>query len=292
MARPVKKGLDYFPVDTNFDDDLELIKAEFSYKGLGIFITLLQKIYGGYGYYMKWDEDVELLLNRAGGLEFGGNSVSELIDGCIRRGIFNKELFEKYSILTSKGIQSRYIEAVLRRKEITMIKEYVLLNGLIKEVNDDINLVNVYINSINDNNNPQSKVKESKLNKKKENIYLVLDSFNLDLSVKGKLKEYIDMRKSIKSPMTDNAVRILIGNLNKLSSSNEEQIEILDQSIVSNWKSVYPLKNKQVKSLDIYQKRESYVEQESTLSNEEEKKLRESLGERLSKMGEYNKNKI
>ena len=54
--------------------------------------------------------------------------------------------------------------------------------------------------------------------------------------------EFIKFRKSIKKPMTDNAVKLMLGKLNKMTSNVGEQIEILNQSILGGWTGIYPLK--------------------------------------------------
>ena len=52
------------------------------------------------------------------------------------------------------------------------------------------------------------------------------------------------MRKLIKSPMTDRALITLIDKVNKLEPTNiERRKQLLENSIVNNWKSVYPLKD-------------------------------------------------
>lgn len=53
---------------------------------------------------------------------------------------------------------------------------------------------------------------------------------------------FIEFRKKIKKPMTEQAVKLLISKLNKMTDSIDEQIEILNQSIMNGWQSVYPLK--------------------------------------------------
>lgn len=55
--------------------------------------------------------------------------------------------------------------------------------------------------------------------------------------------EFIKFRKSIKKPMTDNAVKLMLGKLNKMTSNVAEQIEIINQSILGGWTGIYPLKN-------------------------------------------------
>lgn len=55
--------------------------------------------------------------------------------------------------------------------------------------------------------------------------------------------EFIKMRKLIKSPMTDRALITLIDKVNSLEPvSIERRKQLLENSIVNNWKSVYPLK--------------------------------------------------
>lgn len=55
--------------------------------------------------------------------------------------------------------------------------------------------------------------------------------------------DFIKMRQLIKSPMTDRALRNLIKKVNELEpNSIERQIKVLEQSILNNWKGVFPVK--------------------------------------------------
>ncbi len=161
-------GIPYFPFDTHLDDKFELIEAEFGLTGFSVIVKLYQKIYGGFGYYCEWTKDVALLFGKRCGL--GGKVVTEIVDAAIRRGIFDADLFDKYQILTSKGIQSRYFEAVSRRKNVSVKKQYLLvqLGQNRKDVNNS--LKNVDISSENADIFKQSKVKESKVKESKVNI--------------------------------------------------------------------------------------------------------------------------
>ena len=57
----MKSGIDYFPLDVALDEKFELIEAEFGLTGFGVVVKLLQKIYGGQGYYAEWTKEVALL---------------------------------------------------------------------------------------------------------------------------------------------------------------------------------------------------------------------------------------
>ena len=164
MARPLKEGIDYFSLDCYMDDKIKMIQAEFGLKGFAIVVKLWQMIYREHGYYCEWDNDRELLFKSEEGLESGSNLVKQVIDACIKRDIFSKELFEKYHILTSRGVQKRYLAVTAKRKKAEVKKEYSLLQVTHKQVNDGKNAVNDGKNQVNGVNNTQSKVKESKVN--------------------------------------------------------------------------------------------------------------------------------
>lgn len=166
MARPLKDGVDYFPLDTVLDTKFELIEAEYGLTGFAVVVKLLQKIYREHGYYCEWTDEVALLFSKQ--VNEGCNVVSEIVSASVRRGIFDKDLFDKYHILTSNGIQKRYFEAVSRRTQINIIDEYLLVSDT--QIGENVNKTQViaYKNPENVCNNPQSKGKKSKVNKIKE----------------------------------------------------------------------------------------------------------------------------
>lgn len=181
MARPTKIGLDYFPLDVDIDQDdkVAIIEALHGLEGFGVIIKLLMKIYKE-GYFYEWTRREQLLFSKRINVDI--NSLNKIVNDCVNEGLFDKELFEKYNILTSKGIQNRYLEAVKRRKEVTFHKDYFLIDDVKKIVGNssiDIlledengNVINVNINSNSDkdngNNNTQSKEKKSKEKKSKD----------------------------------------------------------------------------------------------------------------------------
>jgi len=62
------------------------------------------------------------------------------------------------------------------------------------------------------------------------------------------LRDFEDMRKKIRKPMTDKAKQMLVEKLQKLSPDAETQIAILNQSILHSWQDVYGLKDKPTRS--------------------------------------------
>jgi len=166
----MKSGIDYFPLDVSLDSKFELVEAEFGLLGFAVVVKLYQRIFGSEGYYCEWTTEVALLFAKHVGL--GGNAVSEILSAAIKRGIFDSNLFEKYQVLTSRGIQKRYFDIVKRRKDVQIKKEYLLVDPtqICKDVN--ISSENVNIISGNADISKQSKVKESKVKESKRDCIL------------------------------------------------------------------------------------------------------------------------
>ena len=99
MSRPFKTGLDYFPLDVHLDDAVELIEAESGLSGFAIVIKLWQKIYSE-GYYLQWNADAAMLFAKR--INVAITVVNEVVNSCLKRGLFYKPVFERYSVLTSK----------------------------------------------------------------------------------------------------------------------------------------------------------------------------------------------
>lgn len=79
--------------------------------------------------------------------------------------------------------------------------------------------------------------------KKRKTFKEVFEEKAISSELKSALEDFIDMRKTIKKPMTSKALELLIKNLRKLTNLEDEQIAILNQSIERSWQTVYPLKN-------------------------------------------------
>lgn len=171
MARPQKQGLSYFPLDVDIDQDdkVALIEAAHGQLGFAVIIKLLMKIYKD-GYFYEWTEKEQLLFSKRVNVNI--NDLNVIINDCVKWDIFKKSLFDQYSILTSKGIQQRFFEACSRRKDLKVIREYLLTDLPVNAsfyVNADINAVNADINEQNEEFSTQTKLKKTKLNDTKEN---------------------------------------------------------------------------------------------------------------------------
>nr|DAN80044.1 MAG TPA: protein of unknown function (DUF4373) [Caudoviricetes sp.] len=276
MARPVKEGLDYYPLNADFMSDIKVRRLirSFGSKSIGVVIALLGMIYGDKGYYILLNDDVAFIISEQT-LE-DEDLVNRIINKLIEIEFFDKNLYEKHRVLTSKGIQKRFISATERRKDVKLITKYNLVNV---DNNSSSDVVNVYNNPVNVDNNSssdvvnvynnqqrkekKSKVKQSKEKQSKENTddscnapsaerrvrtfafeSLVVEKYGEDECLTDTFRDFAIMRKAIKKPLTERATKVLLGKLDKLANSDKELvIKILEQSILNNWQSVYELKD-------------------------------------------------
>ncbi len=126
-----KEGIGYFSFDTDFfhtDKKVKLIKGEFGSKGVVILIYALCVIYSDKGYYTEWGEDDCYLWSEDLGCDCSPNLIGEVINRCVKRGIFNEDVFNAFGVLTSHGIQIRFLKAAAKRERIKIIQEYALFS--------------------------------------------------------------------------------------------------------------------------------------------------------------------
>lgn len=161
------------------------------------------------------------------------------------------------------GITRQNVMAILKRlveKEL-IIKQDKVVNG-VKLVDYKVN-IEMYENNTpcNKTLHPCNETLHQNINdtyiketvskdtvKKKTNYDSILDERRIAGKKRDAVEEYIKMRKFIKKPMTEHALELALNNLDKLASSEEEQIAILEQSISNSWQGLFPLKKAEMVS--------------------------------------------
>ena len=177
MARPRKDGLDYFPLDVNFLSDLKIKKIIRAYgaQAVAVVMSVLTTIYRDNGYFANYDEDLIFII--ADELKLEDGYVKDVIEKLIEVDFLSKEQKEKNNILTSIGIQERYLKVCERRVKKKLNSTYNLINDSSNELpqtesTDKENFCKQKPHStgVNDSEGTQSKGKESKENKSKEKV--------------------------------------------------------------------------------------------------------------------------
>lgn len=138
MAGKPKKRIDYagWSVDI-FSNDIKidkLLDAQ-GWTGFGIYFYLCQMAFGSEGYYYEWCYDLCATTARKMGGGVGAGTVKETVDYCLQIGLFDKGLFDRWGVLTSRGIQKSYLAVVKgkSRRTVEIYKEYWLLDVSEKE---------------------------------------------------------------------------------------------------------------------------------------------------------------
>lgn len=121
MARPIKKGLDYFPFDVDFFSDIKIrsLKGKYGTDGVLLYIYLLTEIYKN-GYYLQVDDDSIYVISDT--LNMTDDKIGQIINFLLGRSLFDYTLFKSDKVLTSRSIQLRFQEAVKSRASKTPIE--------------------------------------------------------------------------------------------------------------------------------------------------------------------------
>lgn len=162
-SKATKVGIEYFShdVDVMQDNKIRFIKAKYGLIGYAVYLRLLEDIYRDKGYYMILDDDVNLLFCDDNNLEY--DTYIKILNDLISKKLFDKKLYDKYKILTSKRIQLNYLMATERRQKVEFLKEYLLISKELEKPNVYITSLNVNIKDQNVDISKQSKVKKSKV---------------------------------------------------------------------------------------------------------------------------------
>lgn len=143
----------------------------------------------------------------------------------------------------------KYVEIVYKRRGCEIVAREIRLTKMsfdesqnchstidkkIIRTNDENAKDNIIsINNININ-------KESK--KERKTYDELLKDFSLSDKLTKTIMDFIQMRKFIKKPLTNRGLELMINKLQKMSSNEEEQIKILEQSIMNNWQGIFEIK--------------------------------------------------
>ena len=174
MARPVKKGLSYFPKDVDFYNDYKIMDLLEKYGPIGVTVydVILTEIYRN-GYYLEEPIDrVAANVARIIGSKWVQKRlVSQVILDCGDIGLFETNLLQ-HGVMTSVGIQRRYSTVTSRNKaskeKYWLIDEdgQLLLNSPQNKISAEETEVSDAETMVNDAEIPQ---KERKENKTKQN---------------------------------------------------------------------------------------------------------------------------
>ena len=97
----------------------------------------------------------------------------------------------------------------------------------------------------NNNVTTLQKNKENNNNKEKENnLNEIIKAYTDNKDLKETIQDFIKMRRAIKKPLTDRALKTILNKLDKFADTDKGKILILEKSIENSWQTVYEIKEK------------------------------------------------
>lgn len=81
-------------------------------------------------------------------------------------------------------------------------------------------------------------------NKKGSSYKELIEAYTKDDNLVEAINDFIDMRKKIKKPLTERALKTVFNKLDKFADNDIDKIEILENSIMNCWQGIFELKNK------------------------------------------------
>ncbi len=149
MARPIKNNADYFSHDNDMRDDerIKAVRRKFSHLGYSTWNMLLERLCRAENFRIEYNEDsIDIM---AGDFNIEPEQLKEIIDYLIKL----KLIIQDDELIFSQTMINRF-EGLFRKRK----RDTERLSPTI--TTDENNIAD---------DNPQSKVKESKVNKRKEN---------------------------------------------------------------------------------------------------------------------------
>lgn len=157
------------------------------------------------------------------------------VNGYVKTGNYNQSAYDrtKWYALTEKSVKLLEPTIVQERKNSQDNAAETTLTDCPNEItqSDNVHLDKLYKSTLNKN-----KHKERHINK---------HSVTCSPELVEALNAFAEHRKKLKKPMTDRAKELLLSKLSKMARTEQEQIAILNQSIMNGWQGVFPLKQKQ-----------------------------------------------
>ena len=117
MARPLKKGLDYFPHDTDAmnDEKLEIMQLLYGNDGYAFYFKMLERIYRSTDLLLDVsDAETKLVMIKKCNVD--EERFDKMLATALRHGLFDQNAFNEFGVVTSKGVHKRS-EMVTKKRE-------------------------------------------------------------------------------------------------------------------------------------------------------------------------------
>ena len=151
----------------------------------------------------------------------------------------------KVNIIYVKYIELETVATTLMSKKLTS-RSKKHLSQEVKNFNPiDTNSINTNLNdtNINKNDNLKNIISISEIKDSKVKTFIgfdaIIDKYTNNHIFKDTIFNFIKMRKTIRRPLIDCSLALLLLKLDKLASNDIEKIDILNYSILGGWSDIY-----------------------------------------------------
>ena len=251
-GRKEKNTIDYFPHYVTHTKTMHIIEQKYGNDGYSFWFKMLELLgrTEHHIYDMNPIENKLYFFSQVNVSEDTGNEILEILS---RLGAIDKELYSQGYVFSENFVANIADAYRKRTTEILKRAEVMQLYGISTAGN---------IN--NSAGNTQSKVKESIVKKNPPIVpprgrkgfseiefrdiisrVEILENSKLHET----LLEFFEHRRGMKAPLTARASNLLLTKLNELGETDADKIEMLNESILSGWKGVFP-RNKAKKKVN------------------------------------------
>lgn len=135
MIFPTKEGISYYNLNVNFHKNYEARRTIRTCGGetIAILTGTLSLIHFINGYYIDWDpKDITLKLNDLIGYEglYQEKNVINILTNAVKNGYFNKNIFNRFKVLTSREVQKNYIKIAKHIPDEFQSSEFNLVSDI------------------------------------------------------------------------------------------------------------------------------------------------------------------
>lgn len=159
-----------------------------------------------------------------------------------------------------------------------------------KERKEDLN-DNSLFKRENENEIKKISAEKNSTEKKKISFDEIIENYTQNEELRTELKEHLRVRKAKRAALTDHALELSLKKLDSIANSDEQKIEIVQNSTMNGWTAFYPLRtvktnsisgsnyniNNYEKTMDVFDAQVKKEEEEKKKQEQEQAKLKEIL---------------
>lgn len=177
MARKERNSVDYFPHSVIHGKKMFYIRNKYKNDGYATWFILLEKLGSSEYHYLDLKEEIELMY-LSSEIMIEQDTLNKIINDLVSIGEFDKELWENEKILFNQKFIENIQDAYKKRNNECINKESLIQLLILKGRSLSAKSTPKQPKGIlKGNNNPQSIVEDSKVNKSKVNVIPLFDEF-------------------------------------------------------------------------------------------------------------------